>query len=95
MTSKTIYISPDDNRFETISDFKWCINCGGEVQFRWKSQTYGVVRYGLDNKITVYRYHDNNSQRAYDSADDALAYRIGEDCLRDIITQVEVIFRSI
>ncbi len=60
-----------------------------------KSNIWGVVRYGLDNKITVYRYHDNNSQRAYDSADDALAYRIGEDCLRDIITQVAVIFRSI
>lgn len=78
-----------------IRDFKWCVGCGGEVQFRWQGQTHGVVRYGLDNKITVYRYDDSNSQRAYDSADAALAYRIIENCLRDIITQVEVIFRSI
>ena len=92
---KTIYISPEDNRFETIGDFKWCLECGGEIQFCWKGQDYGVVRYGLDHKITVYRAHGKPSERAYDSADGALEYRIGEERLRDIITQVEVIFRSI
>ena len=53
------------------------------------------LRYGINNKITVYRSHDNASQRAYDSSDDALEYMIGDDRLRDIITQVEVLFRSI
>lgn len=95
MKGKTIYIFPEDNRFETISDFKWCLKCGGEIQFRWKGQDYGVVRYGLDKKITVYRAHDKASQQAYDSSDDALEYMIGDDRLRDIITQVEVLFRSI
>ena len=95
MKGKTIYMSPEDNRFETISDFTWCLKCGGEIQFRWKGQDYGVVRYGLNHKITAYRAHDEASQRAYDSADEALEYRIGEERLRDIITQVEVIFRSI
>lgn len=27
--------TPEENCFETISDFKWCVNCGGEVQFEW------------------------------------------------------------
>ena len=48
-----------------------------------------------NNKITVYRSHDNASQMAYDSSDDALEHMIGDDRLRDIITQVEVLFRSI
>lgn len=95
MKEKTIYISPEANRFETIGDFKWCLKCGGEIQFRWNGQNYGVVRYGVNNKITVYRSHDNTSQRTYDSSDDALEYMIGDDRLRDIITQVEVLFRSI
>ena len=86
---------PEDNRFETISDFKWCLKCGGEIQFLWKDQDYGVVRYGIDKKITVYRAHDKASQQVYESSDDALGYMIGDDCLRDIITRVEVIFRSI
>ena len=95
MKGKTIYMFPEDNRFETISDFKWCLKCGGEIQFRWKDQDYGVVRYGIDKKITVYRAHDKASQQVYESSDDALGYMIGDDCLRDIITRVEVIFRSI
>lgn len=95
MKGKTIYMSPEDNRFETIGDFKWCLECGGEIQFCWKGQRYGVVRYGIDHKITAYRAHDAASERAYDSAEEALEYMVGEDRLRDIITQVEVIFRSI
>ena len=88
-------MSPEDNRFETIGDFKWCLECGGEIQFCWKGQHYGVVRYGLNHKITAYRAHDEASQRAYDSADEALEYMVRNDRLRDIITKVEVIFRSI
>ena len=95
MKGKTIYMLPEDNRFETIGDFKWCLKCGGEIQFRWKGQDYGAVRYGLNNKITVYRANDKTSQKAYNSSDEALEYMIGEDRLRDIVTQVEVIFRSI
>lgn len=95
MNGKTFYISPEDNRFETISDFKWCLHCGGETVFCWKGQKYGAVRYGLDDKITVYRANDSDSERAYDTADDALEYMVGDDRLRDIITQVEVLFRSI
>lgn len=32
--------TPEDNRFKTISDFKWCMKCGGEVQFDWKGVSY-------------------------------------------------------
>ena len=88
-------MSPEDNRFETIGDFKWCLECGGEIQFCWKGQEYGVVRYGIVHKITAYRAYDAASERAYDSAEETLEYMVGEDRLRDIITQVEVIFRSI
>lgn len=28
--------TPEENRFETISEFKWCVDCGGEVEFEWK-----------------------------------------------------------
>lgn len=95
MKGKVIYISPEDNRFETISDFKWCLKCGGEIQFRWKGIDYGVVRYGINKKITAYRAHDPESQVAYNSSDEALEFMVGEDRLRDIITEVEILFRSI
>lgn len=95
MEGKTFYMLPGDSRFDTISDFKWCLKCGGEIRFRWKGQDYGVVRYGLHDKITVYRSHDDTSQRTYDSSDEALEYMVGSDRLRDIITEVEVTERTI
>ena len=30
----------EDNRFKTISDFKQCMRCGGEVQFEWNGVMY-------------------------------------------------------
>ena len=41
----------EDNRFKTISDFKWCMKCGGEVEIEWKGIHYGIIRYGTDDKI--------------------------------------------
>ncbi len=32
--------SLEDNRFKSISDFKWCMARGGEVQFDWKGVSY-------------------------------------------------------
>lgn len=85
----------EQNRFESISDFKWSMRCGGEALFLWRGKKYGVVRYGLNNKITVYEAYNEASQVAYESADDALEYMVGDDRLRDVITQVTVIERTI
>ncbi len=32
--------SLEDNRFKSVSDFKWCMARGGEVQFDWKGVSY-------------------------------------------------------
>lgn len=34
--------TPEQNYFVSISDFKWCMSCGGEVEFDWAGQQYGV-----------------------------------------------------
>ena len=97
--------SLEDNRFKTISDFKWCVNCGGEVQFEWKGLTYGVwpkmrkmpgaplqmlisqVFLEVDDMVATEKWCD--------TADDVLEYMVGEDRLRDVITQVTVWDRTI
>ena len=85
----------EQNRFESISDFKWNMRCGGEAVFLWRGKQYGVVRYGKDKKITVYEVNNIDSQICYETADDALEYMLGEDRLRDVITRVTVIERTI
>ena len=87
--------TPEQDRFVSISDFKKCMHWGGEVEFIWKGTRYGAVRYGQGNKISVYVANRQETERLYDTADEALEYMVGEDRLRDVITKVEVRFRSI
>lgn len=92
---ETIYIPAGSQNFESISDFKDCMRCGGEVGFIWKGVTYGVVRYGTDHKITIYEAFRPETEKMCETADDALDYMLGEDRFRDVLTQVDVIERTI
>ena len=85
--------TPEQNRFVSISDFKWCMSCGGEVEFDWAGQKYGVSH--LKEKIIIYLYNQPDTTRYFSTADDALEYMVGNDRLRDVITQVTVIDRTI
>ncbi len=87
--------SLEQNRFKTISEFKLAIECGAEIEFQWKGIHFGMVRYGIDNKITAYLWNQSDTAQAFDSADDALEYVVGGDRLRDVITQVTVLGRTI
>ena len=87
--------TPEQNRFVSISDFKWCMKHGGEVEFVWNGVHYGVVRYGLNGKITLYVCDRPDTSVAFETADDALEYMVGSDRLRDVITQVTVLERTI
>ena len=81
--------------FESVEDFRDCINHGGEVVFAWKGVTYGVIRYGTDNKITIYVGYHPETEMVCETADDALDYMLGEDRFGDVLTQVEVIERTV
>lgn len=87
--------SLDDNRFKTISDFKWCMRCGGEVELEWNGIHFGIVTYGKDKKISIYLWNQPETEQIFNTADDALEYMVGSNRLRDIITQVTVLDRTI
>ena len=87
--------SLEENRFKTISEFKDCIIYGGEIELEWKGVHFGIVRYGIDDKITAYLWNRDDTAQAFDSADDALEYIVAGDRLRDVITQVTVLNRTI
>jgi len=86
--------SLDDNKFKTISEFKWCINDGGEVTFIWGGKEYGVFKHN-DNKFIISEINNDSSEKCYNTADDVLEYMVGKDRLRDVITQVTVTDRTI
>ena len=100
----------EEDRFKTISEFKWCVNHGGEVEFEWKGKSYSITHpegrinigegyYEKDGKYYNVASHTEyilgNGDLWGDTADDILEFNVSGDKLRDVITQVTVWFRSI
>lgn len=82
----------EDIRFKTISEFKDCIIRGGEVVFSWNAKQYGVFKSSTQYCIAL---SNGEEEKWCDNADEVLEYIVGEDRLRDVITQAEVIERNI
>lgn len=105
-----LFENRDELRFENIRDFKWCMKCGGEVEFIWKGKSYSITHVnGAINIGEGYYVDQNGIARNVEShepckeiegldaetADGILEYVIDGDKLRDIITQIEVVSRTI
>ena len=82
---------PEALRFKTISEFKWSMRCGAEVVIEWKNKEFGIWSERDVIRITS----DDVAEQRYTSADDALEYIVCGDRLRDVITQVTVVDRTI
>lgn len=91
--SKIIGInSPEDNRFLTISYFEWCVNGGGAVEFVYNNKTFGIapkLKCTPDSPMPML-ISQTGTEQWYDTADQALEYKIDGTRLRDIITEVKV-----
>ena len=85
----------EENRFKTVSEFKESMLCGGEVVFRWKDTEYGVFRIDDSRGVYCVSVADGEGMKWYNDLDDLLQYTVGSDRLRDIITQVTVLDRTI
>ena len=95
---------PEAYRFKTISDFKWSMKCGSEIQFDWKGISYccyGTVCPAPGQKSRMVIAQAGSAEVLAqtgmwcDTADEVLEYMVGDDRLRDVITQVTVTERTI
>ena len=96
--------SIEQNRFESISDFKWCMKRGGEVQFDWKGVSYccfGCIcpAPGKKPRMAIARAGsaevNAQTEKWCDTADELLEYMVSGDRLRDVITQITVMSRTV
>lgn len=86
--------------FESISDYKWSMSCGPEVVFEWKGQRYcffAKVKRESDGKVMPMISEVYSDELVWcETYDDVLEYRLRDGSrLRDIITQVTVLDRTI
>ena len=87
-----MYNSADDNSFRSIGEFEDCLIRGGEVVFLWKGITYGLFG---DDKGFCIAHIDGSCEKWFDMLELLLDCDIDGDRLRDVITQVEVLDRTI
>lgn len=81
-----------EDNFKTISAFKECIIRGGEPVFEWNGIHYGVC---FANEGYCIAHTDGSCEKMCKTPNDVLEYMVGDDKLRDIITKVHVVSRSI
>lgn len=84
--------SSEDNRFKTISEFKECLIRGGEPVFTWNNITYGNCF--VENGYCI-AHLDGSYEKICSTPDDVLTYMVGDVRLKDVITQVTVVSRTI
>ena len=83
----------EENHFESISDFKDCMRYHGEVEFEWKGKGYSITP--RDHGISISEANKQETEIIGGNADEILEYMVGGDRLRDVITKVKLIYRTI
>ena len=86
--------SPEQNRFTTISDFKTCMRWHGEVEFTW-NEKLSALRTAAMEKSVFPLANQEETEKLCNTSDEVLEYMVGADRLRDVITQVTVLDRTI
>lgn len=85
--------SQDSYRFPTIREFQTSMHQGAEVVIEREGGEYGIWSEGNQIRITCADYPNRN--RVFETTDEVLEYSVGNDRLRDVITQATVLDRTI
>lgn len=81
-------------RFKTISEFKYCLSHGAEIVIEWNGVEYGIFMDYVTKRFYI-GYDSPDTNVFYDTPDELLEYRVGNDRLRDVITKAIVIDRTL
>lgn len=93
--------------FETLSEFKWSLETGGEIEFEWNGNSFGIFKYMKkvpDSKeqilIAPSDTTKNQNSKKYpeyyaDTVDEILDYIIDGEKLRNIVTKIKILWRTI
>ena len=91
-------------RFKTISEFEYCLSHGAEIVIEWNNIEYGIFYLHENQRIGDERYLIAQSgtrevnlatESRCHTVDEILEYKVGNDRLRDVITKVIVIDRTL
>lgn len=86
--------APESWEFETLSELKWSISCGGEIQFLYQGVGYTITHPGGHHNISKYERPDTELES--DDVEAILDYRMDDGKkLREVIHEIEVEARTL
>ena len=87
----------EDDRFESIAEFKDCIGRGDEIEFEWKGVHFGMsgCQPKPEHRIMAYLWNQPDTEQYFDTPDDALEYIVAGDRLRDIIAWLDFVVHTV
>ena len=81
------------SKFEDLDDFRDSLLRGREIVFEYNGKEYGIFLF--DDGIYVARSEHYETEKVYQTPDEALEYTIDGVKIKDIITTVEIVHRGI
>ena len=81
-----------DNNFFDDRDLVDCLNRGCEVEFLYNNKKYSITH--TNEGVSIIEFYNEDSQKTYSTAENALKYEIDGKCLKDIIPEMKIIDRS-
>jgi len=94
-----IEYEPEDFRFESLSELKFCILCGSEITFIYQNHIYGIGQIA-ENKFYIGSCITPEQPKCdddliSDNVEDILNYSLGDRKLRECLNDIEVIERTL
>jgi len=78
---------PEENKFETLGEFKLYLSRGANVGFEYNGTEYGIE--GHNDKYDIWIYDGGDIANDL-SLEEVLNFEIGKEKIRDIILQAEI-----
>lgn len=87
---KTIPYDPEENRFETLGEFKFYISRGWNVGFEWHGVEYGIE--GHNNSFDIWIYNKGDIANNL-TLNQVMDYELDGVKIKDLILTAEIIER--
>lgn len=81
-----------DNNFYDERDLVDCLNRGCEVEFLYNDKKYSITH--AEEGISIIEFYNEDSEKTYSTAEQALEYEIEGKMLKDIIHEMKITDRS-
>lgn len=82
-----------ENKFYSLNEAKESILYGGELMFRYENKNYGITRFSPN--CIIFAEENGSNEIKFTSLEALLDHKIGDVKFRDLIMNVEIIYRNL